>query len=303
MKSLEVSGKNVEEATRKALEKLGVSRKEVEVTVVKEGRRGVLGLGAEEAVVRVRLLEAVPEKPEKPEKAEKAEKPKKTEKPKKPEKAKKAEKPKKAEKAEKPKKPEKEKPEKVEEPEKLEKPEKPEEAEKPEELEKPGEPEERGELDKAAVSVLEDLLARLELEAQVISEMKPPLGGGAGAPDVITLNVKGNDLGILIGRRGQTLAALQHIVRLIVANKAKARVPIVIDVEGYKQRRYEALQALARRMAEQVKTRGRPFALEPMPAYERRIIHLTLADDPEVATESTGDGEVRKVVIVPKKQR
>ena len=92
----------------------------------------------------------------------------------------------------------------------------------------------------------------------------------------------------------------RYIVRLIVANKAKARVPIVIDVEGYKQRRYEALRALAHRMAEQVKARGRPFALEPMPAYERRIIHMALADDPDVTTESVGEGEVRKVVIMPK---
>jgi spoIIIJ-associated protein len=71
-------------------------------------------------------------------------------------------------------------------------------------------------------------------------------------------------------------------------------------VEGYKQRRYSALQALALRMAEQVKERKKPFALEPMPAYERRIIHLALADDPDVTTESTGVGEVRKVVITPR---
>ena len=79
-------------------------------------------------------------------------------------------------------------------------------------------------------------------------------------------------------------------------------MPIVIDVEGYKQRRYDALQALALRVAEQVKAKGKPFALEPMPAYERRIIHLTLADHPDVTTESTGEGETRKVVIVPRKQ-
>jgi spoIIIJ-associated protein len=244
----------------------------VEVTVVKEGRRGVLGLGAEEAKILVRSLATVPEKAEKPEKPEKAEKPEKPKKPKKSEKAEKAEKPKKPEKAERP--------------------------EKPEEPEKP----EGSDVAEMAASVLKTLLARLELKASVVAEMKPPLGG-EGAPEVVTLNVKGDDLGILIGRRGQTLASLQHIVRLIVAHQAKARVPIVIDVEGYKQRRYDALQALARRVAEEVKARGRPFALEPMPAYERRIIHLTLANSPDVTTESAGEGEVRKVVIVPKKQR
>ena len=214
----------------------------MEVTVVKEGRRGVLGLGAEEAVVKVQPLATMPEEPKESKKPE-----------------------------------------------------------EPEEPKEPKEPEERGDVAETAVSVLETLLARLELAASVAAETKPPLGG-EGAP-VVILNVKGDDLGILIGRRGQTLAALQHIVRLIVAHQAKARVPIVIDVEGYKQRRYDALQALARRVAEEVKAKGRPFALEPMPAYERRIIHLTLADNPDVATESTGEGEVRKVVIVPKKQR
>jgi spoIIIJ-associated protein len=210
----------VEEAIQKALEQLNVSRKEVEVTVVKEGRSGILGLGAEEAVVRVRSLVM--------------------------------------------------------------------------------EPEERSEVAEVAKEALENLLVRLGVEASVVSEAKPPFEQGAEASEVITINVTGDDLGILIGRRGQTLAALQHIVRLIVAHQMKARVPIVIDVEGYKQRRYSALQALAWRMAEQVKERKKPFALEPMPAYERRIIHLALVDDPDVTTESTGVGEVRKVVIMPK---
>jgi len=162
------------------------------------------------------------------------------------------------------------------------------------------EPEERSEIVGVAREALENLLVRLGVEASVVPEAETPLEQGAEASEVITINVTGDDLGILIGRRGQTLAALQHVVRLIVAHQMKARVPIVIDVEGYKQRRYSALQTLARRMAEQVKEREKQFALEPMPAYERRIIHLTLADDPDVTTESTGVGEVRKVVIMPR---
>jgi spoIIIJ-associated protein len=192
----------------------------VEVTVVREGRSGILGLGAEEAVVRVSPLAM--------------------------------------------------------------------------------EAEEKSQITEVAREALEGLLGRLGVEASVNLEEKPPFESGTGAAEVITINVTGDDLGILIGRRGQTLAALQHIVRLMVAHRIKARVPIVIDVEGYKQRRYEALQALARRMAEQVRERKKPFALEPMPAYERRIIHLALADDPDVTTESTGVGEVRKVVIMPR---
>jgi len=220
MKSLEISAPTVEAAIQKALEQLSVSREEVEVTVIKEGRSGILGLGAEEAVIEVRSLAM--------------------------------------------------------------------------------EPEERSEITGVAREALENLLVRLGVEASVESEANPPFEPGAEASEVITINVTGDDLGILIGRRGQTLAALQHMVRLMVAHQMKARVPIVIDVEGYKQRRYGALQALALRLAEQVKERRKPFALEPMPAYERRIIHLALADDPDVTTESTGMGEVRKVVIMPR---
>jgi spoIIIJ-associated protein len=155
-------------------------------------------------------------------------------------------------------------------------------------------------MDEIAKEVLETLLSRMGVTAVVECQTKPPAGEGSG--EVITLDVSGDDLGILIGRRGQTLSALQYVVRLILAHQTQARVPIVIDVEGYKQRRYEALQALAQRMAEQVKSRGRPFTLEPMLAYERRIIHLTLADDPDVTTESVGEGETRKVVIMPREQ-
>jgi spoIIIJ-associated protein len=162
------------------------------------------------------------------------------------------------------------------------------------------EPEERTKITEVAKEALESLLDRLGVEASVILEARPPFEPGTGTSEVITINVTGDDLGILIGRRGQTLAALQHMVRLIVAHKMQSRVPLVIDVEGYKQRRYGTLQALAWRMAEQVKERKKQFALEPMPAYERRIIHLTLADDPDVTTESTGVGEVRKVVIMPR---
>jgi spoIIIJ-associated protein len=101
----------------------------------------------------------------------------------------------------------------------------------------------------------------------------------------------------LIGRRGQTLSGLQFVVRLIVGNQTKSWVPIIIDVGGYKQRRYRTLQSLARQLAEQVKIREVSSTLEPMTAYERRIIHLTLADDPDISTESIGQGEARRVVI------
>jgi spoIIIJ-associated protein len=90
------------------------------------------------------------------------------------------------------------------------------------------------------------------------------------------------------------------MVRLIVGHQTEAWLPIIIDVEGYKQRRCNALQDLALRMAEQVKQRQEPFTMEPMPAFDRRIIHLALADHPDVITESSGEGEARRVVIRPK---
>lgn len=145
-----------------------------------------------------------------------------------------------------------------------------------------------------AKGVLEELLAGMEVVASIVAETGPAAEDEA-AP--VTLEIKGDDLGILIGRRGQTLASLQYIVRLIVGQQTQVWLPITVDVEGYKQRRYERLRALAWRLAEQVKTRRVPFTLEPMLAYERRIIHLALADHPDVITESIGEGESRRVVI------
>ena len=150
-----------------------------------------------------------------------------------------------------------------------------------------------------AKDIIEALLAMMGLTASVARQETGPASGDeeeTAAP--ITFNIEGNDLGLLIGRRGQTLACLQYIVRLIVGQQTGSWLPIVIDVEGYKQRRFEALQTLALRIAERVRTSKMPFTLEPMPAYERRITHLTLADHPDVTTQSIGEGESRKVVIL-----
>src|SRR4030042_6361253 len=114
----------------------------------------------------------------------------------------------------------------------------------------------------------------------------------------ITLNIDGDDLGALIGRHGQALASLQYILRMIVSERQKSWIPINIDVAGYKKRRYESLQKLALRLADQVRTSRRQINLEPMPADERRIIHLALSDHPDVTTQSTGDGEERKVIVL-----
>ena len=192
----------------------------MEVTVLSEGKAGILGLGAEEARIRVRPLVPTPEK--------------------------------------------------------------------------------KSDTIEAAKSVLETLLSKMGVPASVIPYTEPLEEGEIGITTNIAFDIKGDDLGILIGRRGETLACLQYIVKLIMAQQKKVWLPIFIDVDGYRERRYRALRSLALRMAEQVKVKRTPFTLEPMPAYERRIIHLTLADDPDVTTESTGVGEARKVVILPK---
>ena len=223
MENLEISAKTVEEATQHALEQLSLSRDEVEVTVLKEGRAGVLGLGAEEARISVRPLVPTPGA--------------------------------------------------------------------------------EGDIAETAKGVIERLLTAMGVAASVVPYANPFVEGEEAATAPIAFDIKGDDLGILIGRRGQTLSCLQYIVRLIVSHQTKVGVPVTIDVEGYKQRRHESLQALAQRLAEQVKVKKVPFTLEPMPAYERRIIHLTLAGHPDVATHSIGVGEARKVVIAPKEQQ
>lgn len=219
MESLEMRGKTVEEAVQRALHQLGVSRDEVEVNVIREGKSGILGIGAEEAIIQVTPIS------------------------------------------------------------------------------KP-----KGDAAEVAREIVEHLLQLLGVTATIESQVLPVVAEEKEAAPAVALNIKGDDLGILIGRRGQTLAALQYIVRLLVGQQVKTWVPIVVDVEGYKQRRYQALESFARQMAERVKTKGAPFTLEPMPAYERRIVHMALANHPDVITESIGQGETRKVVIQPKKK-
>jgi spoIIIJ-associated protein len=137
--------------------------------------------------------------------------------------------------------------------------------------------------------ILETLLGLLDVtgKVEVLSDEIP-----------LALDIKGDDLGILIGRRGQTLACLEYITKLIVAGRLKTWLPLRVDVAGYKERRRDSLQRLALYLAEQVKSKHRPITMEPMPPDERRIVHLTLADNPDVTTQSIGEGENRKVVIL-----
>ena len=164
----------------------------------------------------------------------------------------------------------------------------------------PPAPEEESDIAEVAEGILEQLLTLMGVAGSVSSQAQSIAEGGQDAMASVALNIEGDDLGILIGRRGHTLSCLQYIVRLIAGEQTKIWRPIVIDVAGYRQRRYRTLQTFARNMAEQVKAREAPSTLEPMPADERRIIHLTLADHPDVITESIGQGEARRVVILPR---
>ncbi len=145
--------------------------------------------------------------------------------------------------------------------------------------------------------VLAEILEKMEIRATV--EVRRADGTEENVPWL--LNVVGTgDLNPLIGRRGETLAALQYVTRLITSRELQRRANIVVDVDSYKARRTSKLHELAMRMADQAIEQKRTVALEPMPPYERRIIHMALRTRDDVETRSVGEGEGRKVTIVPK---
>jgi spoIIIJ-associated protein len=148
-----------------------------------------------------------------------------------------------------------------------------------------------------AESVISKMLHLLNLEAQVSANYGPTERDGRRN---IHVDIRGNDLSVLIGRRSETLAAFQYIASLIVGKGQQQFVQLTVDVEGYRDRREKQLIQMAMRMADQVAKSGRRQTLEPMPSGERRIIHIALRDHPEVKTESTGEEPYRKVMIIPK---
>jgi len=148
-----------------------------------------------------------------------------------------------------------------------------------------------------AESVISKMLHLLNLEAQVSANYGPSERDGRRN---IHVDIRGNDLSVLIGRRSETLSAFQYIATLIVGKEEQQFVQLTVDVEGYRDRREKQLIQMAKRMADQVSKNGRRQTLEPMPAAERRIIHIALRDHPDVKTESTGEEPYRKVMILPK---
>jgi spoIIIJ-associated protein len=149
-----------------------------------------------------------------------------------------------------------------------------------------------------AIRTTEELLSKMKISANVSAKY----GEEDSEGDLpVFIDIHGEDLSVLIGRRAETLNALQYILALIVSKEANHWVQVIVDVEGYRSRRERQLRQLARRMAEQTVRTGKRQLLEPMSAAERRIVHLELRGHDAVTTESVGDDPNRKVSIILKK--
>ncbi|MBN1994568.1 MAG: protein jag [Anaerolineae bacterium] len=249
-KTVEIKAKTVDEAILLGLAQLGLPQEQVNIEVINEGKRGVFGLGSEEAQVRLTPKEQPDISP-------------------------------------------------------------PDESGVSDEvaavaavaMEKPlshtqgqGQPESVAEV---AAEYLAGLLERMGIEAQVTTRLVPELVEADEEPPLV-LDVTGRDLGILIGRRSETLQVLQYMVRLMVSKHFSRWEPVVVDVESYRVRRRRSLQKMAEKMAERAIATNRRVVLEAMPAHERRLIHLALRDHPKVFTKSIGSDDNRKVTIMPR---
>lgn len=151
---------------------------------------------------------------------------------------------------------------------------------------------------RVATEVVTELIDKMKVRAKVTASYRD--ADEESEEKVVLVNVEGNDLSILIGRRSETLNAIQYISSLIICKRLDRWIPLMIDVQGYRARRERQLRQIARRMAEQAIHTGRRQVLEPMPANERRVIHLELRDNPDVMTESVGEEPNRKVTISKK---
>ncbi len=220
MQEIEKSAPSVEEALEAALEELGVSEQEVSVQILQEPRGGFLGVGSQDAVVRVRLKHSTDEVTE-------------------------------------------------------------------EDLE------EQGDL---ALEFLEGLLSRMGITAGV----EPNLQAGTMYLDILGTGPEDEDIGLLIGRHGQTLEALQELTRVVVSHRLGVRCRVMVDIEDYRKRQRSRLEARARDLAKKVQRTGREEELEPMNPYERKVVHDAVAGVSGVESSSRGDEPERRVVIRPR---
>ena len=145
-----------------------------------------------------------------------------------------------------------------------------------------------------AIEIISRLLRILEVDA-----LPTIRSSGSGPDDPPAIDIQGDDAGLLIGRRGETLQALQFVVNMLLSRQQGERSMVTVDVEQYRERRHQSLRLLANRTADRVASSDRPITLEPMSAADRRIIHMSLSDHRRVGTESTGEGQDRRVTIRP----
>jgi len=237
---LEVIAPSVEEAIEIGLKELGLTKDDVDVEILDEGKKGLLGLGTRQARVALKI-KSRPEEPKAPTRDEK--------------------------------------------PTPL-----PEEEEEPVSLSE--EPEEVG-IARETISII---LEKMHVNANVTVKLGD---SDSNRVQPVLIDIEGNDLSFLIGRKAETINALQFITSLVVGREIGRWVPLQIDVQHYRKRREDELRKLARRIAEQVEGTGRKQILEPMPPNERRIIHIELKDNPNVETKSIGEDPRRKVTILP----
>lgn len=291
MDFLEVSAKTVDDAITKACIELGISSDQLEIRVISEGSTGFLGLGSKPAVIQVRRKEVpadvkeepVPEVSEEPSVEETKEEPapepeKKKENRSKKENRKQQKKEKKFEKAEKP------APAPVAVPEKKE--------EKRPVVERTEE--EVAGMKDAAIHFLEDVFRSMELPVVIT-------GTYDKEEDALNIDMEGDDMGVLIGKRGQTLDSLQYLTSLVVNKNQKNYVRVKLDTEDYRRRRKDTLENLAKNIAAKVKRTHHSVSLEAMNPYERRIIHSALQNNSYVETHSEGNEPYRHVVVTPKR--
>ena len=291
--SLEYIAANAEDAIKKGLQELNLPREEVDIEILDNGSKGIFGIGARQARVRMTIREdKLRASMQKEETAAPVEEAKETE------------------------------TAPAEEPKQDQKPEQPKRGPKPARREKPVTekqpepvvnitiPEGSGgneddvvnaETLKIASNVVRDLMEKMRVKATIEAK----IGEAADEVDsrVIMIDIQGDDLSFLIGRHSEVLHSLQYITSLIVGREVGHWVPLLIDVQGYRERRERQLRQMAGRMADQVVKTGRRISLEPMSATERRIIHIALRDNAQIITESIGEEPNRKVVIYPKENK
>lgn len=278
--TIEVLADTVEAAISQGLDELGLTAADVSVEVLDSGGKGFLGLGKRQVRVRLTVNTAPSPLHSNPAKTEHVaqEAPQKVPAPKKEKKIEKAQKSNSTN-------------EKVAAP-PAEK--------KPAPVQKAASAPAEGETQLLPFSeaVVNKMLDLMHLEATATARYDDPDREGRKS---VCVEVKGTDLGVLIGRRGETINAFQRIAALIVSKEMSRWVRLSIDVEGHRNRREQQLRRMAKRLADQVAKTGRRQSLEPMPANERRIVHMELQNHPDVVTNSVGEDPQRKVMIEPKK--